>query len=222
MLSITDDQSAFFEENGYILLKQAVSKDCADAASRAIWNELNMDAHRPDTWAGVAAFHVTSHPDVRLCVAADLSQVVDKLSGEANPGWSPPNQCLLVNTFPSEGPWRPNPPHIDHALAADNFDVFPRPMRLATLIYLGNVTEHAGGTVVWPGSHKQIQRLYDSDPIKYKKMAVLNRSIRERPLGEPIEVLADAGDVLLYHYLTAHAGSANTSAIPRFAIAYKW
>lgn len=222
MLSITDEQSAFFEENGYILLKQAVTNVHAEAATRAIWSELNMAPHCPDTWAGVATFHVTSHPDVRICCAADLSTLVDLLSGEQNPSWAPPQQCLLVNTFPSEGPWRPNPPHIDHALAADNFDVLPRPMRLATLIYLGNVTQHAGGTVVWPGSHKQIQHLYNSDPLKYKKMSVLNASIRELPLGEPIEVLADAGDVLLYHYLTAHAGSANTSAIPRFAIAYKW
>ena len=46
---------------------------------------------------------------------------------------------------------------------------------------------------------------------------------KERYLvGEPVELTPRRGDVLFYHYLCAHAGSKNTSAVPRLALNMKW
>jgi ectoine hydroxylase-related dioxygenase (phytanoyl-CoA dioxygenase family) len=90
------------------------------------------------------------------------------------------------------------------------------------MTFLSDVSEHGGGTVVWPGAHQKLRALAESDPEKYEMMWVLNQSMKEVNLGEPVETTPRRGDVLFYHSLCPHAGSKNISDRPRFALNMKW
>jgi ectoine hydroxylase-related dioxygenase (phytanoyl-CoA dioxygenase family) len=90
------------------------------------------------------------------------------------------------------------------------------------MTFLNDVAPHGGGTVVWPGSHLKIERLANSDPSRYEMMWVLNQELDRADIGDPVELTPKRGDVLLYHYLCAHAGSQNTSDHPRLALNQKW
>jgi ectoine hydroxylase-related dioxygenase (phytanoyl-CoA dioxygenase family) len=90
------------------------------------------------------------------------------------------------------------------------------------LIFLSAVQPHNGATVVWPASHRRLEELARSNVERYKYMAEVQRDIPKVDLGAPKEIIAEAGDVLLYHYLCAHSGSSNNSATPRFALSHKW
>jgi ectoine hydroxylase-related dioxygenase (phytanoyl-CoA dioxygenase family) len=90
------------------------------------------------------------------------------------------------------------------------------------MTYLSDVSPHGGGTVVWPGSHQRIEALARRDPQRYEMMWALGQALGEIDLGPPIELAPRRGDVLFYHHLCAHAGSANTSPRPRFALNMKW
>jgi ectoine hydroxylase-related dioxygenase (phytanoyl-CoA dioxygenase family) len=90
------------------------------------------------------------------------------------------------------------------------------------LIYLTPISQHAGGTVVWPGSHRQLESIARSRPEDFEFLYALNEEIAKVPLRNPVEILTEAGDVLFYHYLCAHAGSTNTGDTVRLALNHKW
>jgi len=130
--------------------------------------------------------------------------------------------AYAISVLPTANVWEWPNPHIDHAIEKDAYKTFPRPFRIGCLIYLNDIPRHAGGTVVWPGSHRQLAALAAASPRRYEFLASLNRDIQKVPLREPLEIIAAAGDVLFYDYLCAHAGSANVGTEPRLALNHKW
>jgi len=223
MSLLTSEQINFFHENGYLLVPGLMPADAVAKAAAAFWAEADANPLDPSTWPVGTKAGGTHHPDILACFTQEMADAVDILSGETNPNWTPPTGCLAINAYPEPGEWTHPGPHIDHALPQDGYQVFPRPMRLASLLYFNDVAPHSGGTVVWPGSHKIIEALAKSDPVKFATMATLNLEIRAGyPIGDGIEVQSKAGDVLFYHYLCGHSGSTNAGSHPRFAIAYKW
>ena len=223
MPTLSSDQIDFFHENGYLLVSGLIPKDQADRALAAFWAESGADPLDQSTWPIGTKAGSTHHPDILSCFTRAMADVVDILSGETRDNWTPPTGTLAINAYPQPGAWSHPGPHIDHALPQDNFSTFPRPMRLASLLYFNDVAPQSGGTVVWPGSHKTIEALAKSDPERFGKMAQLNQLVRDGyPLGEGVEVQSKAGDVLFYHYLCGHSGSSNAGTYPRFAIAHKW
>lgn len=222
MTPLTDAQVADFERDGYVLLRGAIPHVLAKKAEAAIWKTLDADPNDPTTWEGKSAGTGISHADAVAVFTRELAITVDLLSGEPRPDVAFPKSAFAINVFPQTGDWNHFGPHIDHALDKDGFHVFPRPMRLASLLYLTDCKSHGGATVVWPGSHKKIEALAKSDPARFELMSTLNRALGELDLGEGVEVEGQQGDVLLYHYLCAHSGSKNVLSYPRFAFAHKW
>src|SRR5262249_10516281 len=133
-----------------------------------------------------------------------------------------PKHPWSLNVFPQMREWEWPKPHIDHAIKEHGHKTFPRAFRIASMVYLSDVPKHGGGTVVWPGSHRQIEALAKSDPAHYEMMWTLNQEISKAGLGAPMETTPRRGDVLFYHYLCAHAGSMNVSDHPRIALNMKW
>jgi ectoine hydroxylase-related dioxygenase (phytanoyl-CoA dioxygenase family) len=134
----------------------------------------------------------------------------------------PPRIVYAVTVQTTALPWQWPLPHIDHALAKDCFKTFPPPFEVGCLVYLNQVGPHAGATVVWPGSHLQIEALAAANPRKYEYLSALNEDIGTLSLRDPVEVTAAAGDVLFYHRFCAHSGSMNAGSEPRLALNHKW
>jgi len=220
---LAPEQIAFFHENGYLLASGLIPQDAVARAEAAFWAEAGADPADRSTWPVGTKAGLTRHPDILACFTREIAAAVDMLSGEPRPDWTPPQGSLAINAYPQPGPWSHPGPHIDHALPQDGYKTFPRPMRLASLLYFNHVEPHSGGTLVWPGSHRTIEALAQTDPEKYGLMAPLNQRVRDGfDLGEGIEVDSKAGDVLFYHYLCGHSGSINVGNYPRFALAHKW
>jgi len=219
----TPEQRRSFDDNGFLLVSGLIPEGVPAAARAALWKAVGADPGTCATWPERTVALGCDDPAVTGCFTNSMAEFVDVLSGEAAAGWTPPDAGFAIIAFPVPGPWTPQPPHIDHALPAHGHRVFPRPMRLASLLYLNDVAPCSGGTVVWPGSHKAILALAESDPERFALMTPLDVALRaELSLGEGIEVGGKEGDVLFYHYLTAHSGSSNAGGDPRFALAYKW
>jgi ectoine hydroxylase-related dioxygenase (phytanoyl-CoA dioxygenase family) len=222
MAPLSDAQVAAFERDGYLLLRGIIPFDVAKKAEAAIWEGVGADPNDPATWEGKPWGSGHTHPDALAAFTPELAAAVDQLSGETRPDVVFPRSAFAINIFPQTGEWSHHGPHIDHALEKDGFHVFPRPMRLASLLYLTDCKQNGGATVVWPGSHKKILALAESDRTRFTLMTTLNRALTELDLGAGIQVEGRQGDVLLYHYLCAHSGSNNVRDYPRFAFAHKW
>ena len=222
MSILTTEQRAAFDRDGFLLVPGLIPDEIAAKAEAAVWQSLGAEPNKPSTWEGKPVGLGQTSPDVLAIFSPKMAQLVDEICKEAAPNWQPPPSSFALNIFPQGGEWSHYGPHIDHALDKDGFLTFPRPMRLASLLYLTDCKRDGAPTIVWPGSHKKIEALAKSDPERFRLMATLNRSLGELDLGEGIQVEGQRGDVLFYHYLCAHSGSRNARDYPRFAIAHKW
>jgi hypothetical protein len=222
MSTITSEQKRQFEEQGYVLVSGLIAPEIAEAAAGALWRGLGADPDDRATWQNVPVGSSHKDPAILACFTPEVLAAAAGLAGEDPATFKAPSSTLTLNIFPQEGPWSHHGPHIDHALARDGYKVFPRPLRIASILYLNDVPQHGAPTVVWPGSHRKIEALAKSDPAHYELMQTLNQELGSLDLGEPIEIPGRRGDILFYHYLTAHSGSRNATDTPRFALVYKW
>ncbi len=210
---LTPEQVAFFEENGYILVSGLTPE--AIVAAATIRLEQEMKEKYPTAFFGTQA--------ANDCYTETLCAAAAELGGEGDiKPYFPIRGALAIITYPSEGEWQWPPPHLDHSIPKDGHHTFPRPYRLASLFYLSEIAKGGGGTVVWPGSHRKLETLAKSDPERYTLMTTLNNDIALAGLSEPVELTPSPGDILFYHYLTAHAGSKNVTDQPRLALNHKW
>ena len=157
------------------------------------------------------------------CYTPEILEAASDLVGDPKDTFQPPSHPFPIISHPSEGEWSWPEAHIDHSIKADGYKTFPRPFRIASMLFLSDVAPHGGGTIVWPGSHLKVEALAKSDPERLELMWTLNQAmLSEIDLGEPVELTPKSGDILFYHYLFAHSGSKNITPNPRLGMNCKW
>jgi ectoine hydroxylase-related dioxygenase (phytanoyl-CoA dioxygenase family) len=77
-------------------------------------------------------------------------------------------------------------------------------------------SEFAGNFTVWPGSHHRLERHFREHGLE-----TLSNGMPDIPLGPPIQLMVEAGDVGLCHYQLAHAVAANLSTADRYALYFR-
>ena len=223
MAVLTAEQHRQYAEQGYLLASGLISEEIALAGEAAMWRAIHADPEDPATWAHVSSRHSSfDDPQLVACYTPEILAAAAELGGEEPANYHAPKQGYAINVFPQPGEWTWPQPHIDHAIKEPGHKTFPRAFRLASMLFLHDVPVHGGGTVVWPGSHRKLEALAQSDPAHYELMWTLNQELPRANLGDPIELTPKRGAILFYHYLCAHAGSKNISSRPRLAMNLKW
>lgn len=197
----------------------------AGQAAAPLWRLLGADPDDLASWDRISGAHQSfDDPALLACYTLDLLAAAAQLSGDDLATVRAPQRAYAINVFPqtSGDAWDWPHPHLDHSIREHGHHVFPRAFRVAAMAFLSDVPLHGAGTVVWPGSHRKMEDLAKSDPARYEMMWALNQDLNRVDLGEPVETTPRRGDVLLCHYLCAHAGSKNTSTQPRLALNMKW
>jgi hypothetical protein len=203
-----EEDLAFFDANGYVVVHEAVPPENCRAAERAIWEFLGKDATEPETWYGgitsifVLLFH---HPalwanrrSVRIHKAyaqiwgtADLWPTVDRVS--MNP--------------PERDGWKFSGPRLHWDVTA----VPPLGFGVQGILYLADTAANQGAFTCVPGFHKKVDDWLrnlppDADPREQDLLA----------LGA-VSLAGSAGDLIIYHQGMPHGGSPNRAARPRIA-----
>jgi hypothetical protein len=207
--ALTAEELAFWDENGYVVLHDAVTAENCAAAARAIYEFLGMDPHDPETWYGgeragiwVPLLH---HP--ALWANRDsprIYQAFRQLWGRRDL-WASVDQA---GVNPPERPgWRFVRPHL-------HFDVslqLPVPFGVQGILYLTDTAAEQGAFTCVPGFHRRIEAW-----------------LREMPEGEdprhadltklapgPKAIAGRAGDLVIWHHALPHGASPNRSSKPR-------
>jgi ectoine hydroxylase-related dioxygenase (phytanoyl-CoA dioxygenase family) len=199
---------AFWDEHGYVVLRDAVSPQACAAAAAAICDFAGADLRDPRTWYGgrngrsiwVALIHHPAlwanrrAPRIRSAFAQlwgrdDLWVTVDQA------GFNPP-EC--------KG-WRyPGPPlHWDAEL------VPPVRFNVHGILYLTDTAANQGAFTCVPGFHRRLDSWLralpaGADPQKQDLAA----------LG-PVPVAGRGGDLIIWHDALPHAASPNRADRPR-------
>ncbi len=204
------DEWKFWEENGYIIIKNAISKEDAQATVQLICEHINIDPNDPQTW-----YH--PHPSrqgimIQLFQHEQLEknrhskkirQVYEQLWGRKD---------IHVNTDrvgfnpPETDHWKfPGPRmHWDVSLA------LPIPFGLQGILYLADTALNQGAFTLVPGFHLKIEEWIHSLPP--------GTNPRTRDMDElgPLPIAAEAGDFIIWHQALPHGSSPNRSEKPRY------
>lgn len=204
---LTEADLQFWDENGYVIVRNAISKEHCEDTVQAIWDFLEMSPDDEASWYKnheaqrglMVTFsnHETLNrnrlsPRIRkayeqLYQSTDIYKTIDKVS--FNP--------------PENGHYR----FMGSALHWDTSLVIPIPFALQGLLYLTDCGPHDGAFHCVPGFHKRIESWLKQagDNPREKALATL----------QPVPIEANAGDFIIWDNRLPHCASANHGTTPR-------
>ncbi|WP_286966758.1 phytanoyl-CoA dioxygenase family protein [Flavobacterium sp. UBA4854] len=206
---LSEEDLQFWNENGYIVVKNAISKEDCRATQNAIWDYLKMDPNQKESWykrhekqKGLMlnfSDHETLNrnrfsPRIKkayeqLYKTKKIYKTIDKVS------FNPPE----TDHFTFLG----SPLHWDMSLKK------PLKYGLQGLLYLTECGENDGAFHCVPGFHNQINEWLDQ--------LAPNENAREKALKtlQPKPITGDAGDFIIWHNALPHCATPNKGENPR-------
>ena len=237
---LSTEQLKQFDEVGYLLLSNLIPKETVVKAEEAMWHLMGMDAEEPASWEHFKRPHLTgfyieklangkrlelfgvTHPDVLACCTPEyltvLTQLAERYPAIPHCKSQFPDGIWAMNQFPVAAEWKSPSPHLDGDFR--DFRLDPGTFRTTSITYLTDANSHQGTTVIWPEGPQRIRKFRKKNPKFSNHVRDIRALFPEMDLGEPMEVVAKQGDVLLFHHLLPHSGTINVGAFPRFAIRY--
>ncbi len=213
---LTAEQRAFYNENGYLLVKGLLRRDEAAALreeAHALIERLAARRGVDATW-GSARKAVEQAKDTKLLhchdvqfYAAPFSRLImdERLTGVAAGIIGSPNVQLHHNKLFIKPPEKgsPFPMHQDYPF-------FPHQHHsmIAAIIHFDDAPVEKGCVRVVPGSHKL-------GPIEHQEAGGWHLPFDQYPLDAAVPCPADAGDALFFSYLTIHGSGVNVSSEAR-------
>jgi Phytanoyl-CoA dioxygenase (PhyH) len=200
---------SFWEENGYVVVANAITRDECRAAETAVWESLKMHPQNPETWYQPSTHgimrQVFHHPALnnarrsarvhkafaQIWGTADLWMTIDRVS------FNPPEREDWM--FPG-----PNL-HWDTSLTQ------PIPLAVSGLVYLTDTEAQQGAFTCVPGFHRRIDAWLMSLPT-----ATDPRQRDLESLGA-VPIAGGAGDLIIWHKALPHGSRPNKTAQPRIA-----
>jgi len=199
-----------WDEHGYIIVKDAISKtDCATTVD-FIYNKLEADKNNPDTW--YAHHPLKKGIMVQLFNAPSLNKnrFSDKIRLAYEQLWNRTDLMVSMDRVSFNPPETkayqfPGPNlHWDVSLKR------PIPFGLQGLLYLADTNENQGAFTLIPGFHKKINNWLEELPA--------DQNPRDKTLLSHFEtksIAAKAGDFIIWNQCLPHGSSPNTSTKPR-------
>jgi hypothetical protein len=205
---LTREDLAFWNENGYVVLHEAVSAENCRASARAVWEFLDMNPEAPDTWYKkrgqhgimVQFFH---HP----ALAANRgSRRLHKAFAQI---WNTADLWVTVDRVSFNPPERPEWKFPGPRLHWDTTLTLPIAFNVSGVLYLTDTSAEQGAFTCVPGFHRRLaawlaQLPPGADP-RAQDLEVLG--------GTPVP--GKAGDLIIWHNALPHGSRPNHATRPR-------
>ena len=205
---LDDEQLRFWQENGYIVVRDVVPAPLLDAVVRTIEEFLGKDLDNPDDWykepmypggivnmnAHQSMWETRQHPLLHQA----FSQIwgTEKLRVSVD----------RTNMNPPTGPLWDHEGTIHWDMDSTER---PVPMRVQGVLCLSDTESDQGGFQCVPGFHRRLEEWSSTQP-------------QDRPPSRPdttgmhiVDVPASAGDLIIWHSALPHGNSRNRTDRPR-------
>lgn len=215
-LPLTDEQIAFYQENGYLLVKGLFTREQA-AQYRQAGHELMKRIYGDSQGGGWGVTKEMSEKETKLQHCHDVqfydakfAQLIvdERFTAAASQIMGTPNvQLHHTKMFvkpPENGapfPMHQDTPYFPH----DNHSM------IAAVIHFDDAPLEKGCVRIVPGSHKLGE-------LEHNGEGGWHLSFEEYPLEAATPCPAEAGDALFFSYLTIHGSSINESDEERTTI----
>ena len=213
---LTAEDTEFFKENGYLVMRGALEQEAIDAALDRLWEALDEDRNDPESWIrkGYRSVPVGNEEVIsgttynnRVFAMAEELAGKDKLntSGGAGPH---------INFPDPDRKWSEPGGHLDGYHTPTNG--VPKGVvgafTLGATVYLDTVEKRGGGFTVWPGSH----RIW-AEYFRHHDLDSLPGGGAPFDLGPSYEFTGGAGDVCFWHHQMSHTAGPNCGRNVRIA-----
>lgn len=207
---LSEDDLNFWQENGYVVLHDAVTPEQCEAAANALWDFLGMSPSDSTTWYSKPRDHnimvqLFSH---RALKANRESHRIHKAFAQL---WGTGDLWCSIDRVsfnpPETDQWRfPGPRlHWDTNLS------LPIPFSASGILYLTDTSANQGAFTCVPGFHRRIETWLKALPAEADP-----RSENLEALGA-IALGGIAGDLIIWDERLPHGSSANSTERPRLA-----
>ena len=222
MLSLAHSQKMSLVTDGYAIIPGAVAPIQIDATLKAInhWLGKGMPPEKVNEY-----WKLSFCPELRdqplitdLMNHGCVHELTESVIGVGKVGPVPEGQIAL--RFPTFSDDKADSPgHIDgmYPPSPANPDGVLNNFTAVVGIQLSDMSRPGMGNLsVWPGSHrKAAAHLRDAGPQS------LYMGIPKIDYGEPIQITANAGDMIIMHYLLVHGVTHNHAPHTRYALYYR-
>jgi hypothetical protein len=195
---------AFWDEHGYVIVRQAVGADSCRAAVEAILAFTGMSMERPGSWY---------HQGLWIPLAHDPALWENRNSRRIHTAfaqiWRRSDLWMNVDVCGVNPPQRPGhsfqgtPLHWDMSLAT--------PLRFGTqaILYLTDTAVNQGAFSCVPGFHRRLETWLTEVPAGADPRAMATRELRAIPIA------GGAGDLIIWHQALPHRATPNLGSLPR-------
>ncbi|MCB2409879.1 phytanoyl-CoA dioxygenase family protein [Hymenobacter lucidus] len=197
----------FWEENGYVVVREAVPREQARATERAVWEALDMDPDKPASWyekpigKGIM-MNFYHHPTLR---ANRQSMRIQKAFAQL---WRTPDLWATTDRTSFNPPETPNLPFQGPRLHWDMRLQPPFHFGTQGLLYLCDTPAEQGAFCCVPGFHRRLEQWLADLPAGTDPQRV-NLDAQAVPIA------AQAGDLVIWHHFLPHGSSPNRGTYPR-------
>jgi ectoine hydroxylase-related dioxygenase (phytanoyl-CoA dioxygenase family) len=207
---------AFWEENGYVVVRNAVTKEAAAAAADAIWQHLGASPADPATW-------YRAHEDLRglmLTFYHHPALVANRRSPRVRKAYEQlygsTDLHRNIDKVSFNPPVTPSSPFMGSALHWDVSLQLPIPFKMQGLLYLTDTDATNGAFHCVPGFHRNIESWMNSLPAGADPRRTALETL------QPIPVIGAAGDFVIWHQALPHCATANRGTAPRLVQYYTY
>lgn len=216
---LSKEDHKFWDENGYVIIHEAVPPENIKAATDAIWDFLEMQPDNRESWypnpprqgIGVEMYHHQAFWDNRQYPRVYEAFVdiwgTEKLwvsfdrGSMSPPDRSHPQDFEKLNGGPSGK--QPLPMHFDGPVDPTN------PFCVQGVLYLTDTKENGGAFICVPGFHRKVAAWLETVPPDSHPNRQDFMSLSAKPIA------GKAGDLIIWHQLLPHGASQNTARDPR-------
>lgn len=203
------DDLAFWEEHGYVVVKNAVPRDQCIDAQRAIWEFLGASPDNPASWyqphearTGLMV-KFFDHPALNINRRSGrIHKAFQQLYGNTA-------ICKSIDKVSFNPPERGDFRFIGSGLHWDVSLVLPIPFRLQGLLYLTDCAADDGAFHCVPGFQHQLEGWLHSLPPGAEPRTLALKVLKSVP------VPGDAGDFVIWHQALPHCATPNRGETPR-------
>ena len=213
MSVLSKEDLEFWEENGYVVVREAVPPENCRAAEQAVWDFLEMDRDNTDSW----------YPDPpRRSIMVEIYQHQALWDNRQYPRvhqafseiWG--TEKLLVSfdrasmNPPERDDWKFTGPYLHWDMSLDSM---PVTLRVQGVLYLADTPSNQGAFTCVSGFHLTLEDWLNGLPADANPGQV----VREQFQDKAVPVEGKAGDLVIWHSALPHGSSPNSAVRPRMA-----
>ena len=218
MKTLTQSEWDFWQENGYVVVPNAVPKENVDALVDFMWEFTEMDRNDPETWYrpqqreyGMQELNQSGMIELFHHQTLWDNRQHPRVHGIFSDIWGTEKLWVTIDRVNLNRPARPDWDFKGFVHWDIDTGQRPIPFEVQGVLALVDVTAEQGGLQVVPGFHRYFEEWVQMQPADRDTWKPDMTGL------ELVPVEMNAGDLVIWHSLLPHGTGRNNSTRPRLA-----